>query len=62
MKGNIEIKHIDKDCIEILGVKYYTESYTIEMCNRWYDNGMRKGRTEPIKHIAQIEECYNCKN
>jgi len=42
MVGQISIKEISKDIIEILGITYYSESYLTEMLKREHSKGFRK--------------------
>ena len=43
MVGQISIKEISKDIIEILGITYYSEFYLNEMLKREHSKGFRKG-------------------
>ena len=53
IQGNVEIKWIDEDTIEILGVKYYTAAYLNEMMRREYLRGLHKGETI---HRLEVDE------
>jgi hypothetical protein len=56
MKLNIEVKQLDSDVIEILGVKYCTESYLIEMMRREYERGVDRGVEKGRKIIIHKME------
>ena len=45
MNGNVNIKVIDEDCIEILGIKYYSERYFGIMMKREFHRGLEVGKT-----------------
>lgn len=42
MNGYFKIKQITKDILELLGVKYYSESYLKEMMKREYERGKKE--------------------
>ena len=53
MEARIEIRTIDKDTIQVLGVKYYAEKYLIEMMRREYSRG--KKENEVIHRVENID-------
>jgi len=57
MSHTIEVKHINKDRISILGKEYCSEEYLIEMMRREYLRGREEGSRI---HVAQIQSCSNC--
>ena len=57
IQGQVEVRKVTKEIIEVLGVKYYSETYLKAMMDRKYEEGLRKGQTV---HVAQIEKCSNC--
>ena len=58
MKTQVEVKKIDGDCIEILGVRYYDEDYCIEMNRREYQRGLKNGQQV---HVAHFDKTFNTK-
>lgn len=53
MEGLIPINPIDKDCIEIIGIKYFSEDYVIEMMRREYQRGLKEGQQKPVIHVIE---------
>ena len=49
----INVHYITDDVIEILGKKYYLESYLIEMMRREYQRGLSEG----FKNGQQVHIC-----
>lgn len=44
MVNTIEVKKIDSDRIEVLGIEYYKADYLKEMMRREYQRGIGDGR------------------
>jgi len=55
----IQVEYVDRESVRILGKLYYTQDFVEEQIRRSHQNGLREGRTV---HIAQVEECTNCRN
>jgi purine nucleoside phosphorylase len=60
---NTNKARINADTVEFPdGSLYYSENYVKLMMDRAKSSGIREGRQEPVKHIAEIRnmECRKC--
>lgn len=54
MKHTVEVKKIDEDRIQVLGVEYYKADYLKEMMRREYQRGIGDGREIIIHKIEPM--------
>ncbi len=59
--AEVEIKQLDGDWIEILGVKYVKEHEYNAQCQAHYFKGRKEVQVQnKIVHVAEIQDCPYC--